>query len=82
MVLAELFGLVDHPFLANRTPKQKGTILGELMNRSVDDTKNMLNPETSRSNEKLNWNTDYYQGEVKSFLKTNGLTIPEKGATY
>ncbi len=78
MVLADLLGVTNHPLLQGLTPKQKGVILGELMNRSVDDTKNMLNPETSKSDEKLNWNTDFYQGEVRVFLNQNGITITDK----
>ena len=59
MVLAEILGLTQHELLKNLTPRQRGVILGELLNRSVDDTENMLNPVTSKGDKKLDWDDDY-----------------------
>ena len=75
--LVELLNLHNHPLLINLTPKQRGTILGELLNRSVDDTVNMLNLEVSKGNEKLNWNTDYNRGKVRQFLQKNGIELQQ-----
>lgn len=73
MVLAVWLGLDKHPLLIDLKPKERGTILGELLNRSVDDTENMLNPETSKGDDKLNWDTEYERGKVRLFLQGNGI---------
>lgn len=75
MVLVEVLGLAKHPLLQNLTPKQKGVVIGELLNRSVDDTENMLNPETSKTDPKLDWDTEYYRAQVCSFLKEQGVNL-------
>lgn len=77
MVLAEYFGIISHPILTghNLKPEQKGNILGALLNHGVDDTKNMLNPKTSKSSPKLDWNTDFERGKVKAFLQKNGIDL-------
>ena len=75
MVLAGCFDLFSHRMVVNLTPKQKGNILGALLNHGVDDTRNMLHPETRRTDTRLDWNTEYERGVVKQFLLNNGVDL-------
>lgn len=77
MVLAGYFDLISHSLIVNLTPKQRGNILGALLNHGVDDTRNMLHPETSKTDPRLDWNTEYERGVVKQFLLNNGVDLDD-----